>query len=67
MKKLPTKIYAARMKLGKTQCEIARAMNVAPSTMTRWENGDMRVMAEKVAALAKILKLKRSDIRPDLF
>ena len=62
-----SKIYAARMKIGMSQRDIARAMNVAPSTITRWENGHMRIAAEKVAALAKILKLKRSDLRPDLF
>jgi len=45
-----------RLKRRLSQEDIAKKMGVTPATVCRWENGEFLPRADKLIALAKILK-----------
>lgn len=46
-----------------TQEEMARAMNVAPSTYIRWENCPAKIQSGKLLQICEILSCKITDIK----
>lgn len=45
-----------RLKRRLSQEDIAKKMGVTPATVCRWENGEFLPRADKLIALAKVLK-----------
>lgn len=45
-----------RLERGLSQEDVAKKMQVTPATVCRWENGEFLPRADKLLALAKILK-----------
>ena len=54
-------IKARRMELGLSLREVSQALNVAPSTVSRYESNDIQNMGiDKIEALAKVLRCSPS-------
>lgn len=51
-----------RLKRRLSQDDIAKKMGVTPATVCRWENGEFLPRADKLIALAKILKCSVSAL-----
>lgn len=52
-----------RLELGLTMKQVAEAVGVSEGTISRWESGEISNMKRsRIAALAKILNMKPSDI-----
>ena len=51
-----------RLKRRLSQEDIAKKMGVAPATVCRWENGEFMPRADKLIALAKVLKCSVSAL-----
>lgn len=51
-----------RLKRRLSQEDIAKKMGVTPATVCRWENGEFLPRADKLIALAKILKCSVSAL-----
>ena len=51
-----------RLKRRLSQEDIAKKMGVTPATVCRWENGDFLPRADKLIALAKVLKCSVSAL-----
>ena len=51
-----------RLKRGLSQEDIAKKMGVTPATVCRWENGEFLPRADKLIALAKVLKCSVSAL-----
>ena len=51
-----------RLKRRLSQEEIAKKMGVTPATVCRWENGEFLPRADKLIALAKVLKCSVSAL-----
>jgi transcriptional regulator with XRE-family HTH domain len=49
------RIAAARKKLGMTQDNVTRALEVSSAQMSKWERGEQMPSCGNIAALAKIL------------
>lgn len=47
---------------GKNQADIARALNVATSTVSAWCNGQKTPRADKVAAICRFLRINMNDL-----
>jgi transcriptional regulator with XRE-family HTH domain len=51
------------MELGLTMKQVAEAVGVSEGTISRWESGEISNMKRsRIAALAKVLKMKPSEI-----
>lgn len=52
-----------------TQAELARALGVTPQHVWNWLNRDEKVPAEQVIPIERATegKVKRHDLRPDLY
>ena len=56
-------LKALRKSKGLTLSELAEKLNVSPSTILRWENGDIANMRrDRIALLAKALEIKPTDL-----
>lgn len=55
-------IRMRRMRMGITQRELARLINVKPNTMCQYENGDHKIPLEVLGDIAKILKCSPEDL-----
>ena len=55
------------IKKHKSAREFARTINEDISDVIRWRQGKLRVGARAAVSLAKVYKVKPSDLRPDLF
>ena len=51
-----------RLKRRLSQEDIAKKMGVTPATVCRWENGEFLPRADKLIALAKVLKCSISAL-----
>ena len=51
-----------RLKRRLSQEDIAKKMGVTPATVCRWENGEFLPRADKLIALAKVLKCSVSAL-----
>lgn len=51
-----------RLKRRLSQEDIAKKMGVTPATVSRWENGEFLPRADKLIALAKVLKCSVSAL-----
>lgn len=51
-----------RLKRRLSQKDIAKKMGVTPATVCRWENGEFLPRADKLIALAKVLKCSVSAL-----
>lgn len=51
-----------RLKRRLSQEDIAKKMGVTPATVCRWENGEFLPRADKLIALAKVLKCSASAL-----
>lgn len=52
-----------RIELGLTMKQVAKAVGVSEGTISRWESGEISNMKRsRIADLAKVLKLKPSDL-----
>lgn len=52
-----------RVELNLTMKQVAEAVGVSEGTVSRWESGEISNMKRsRIAALAKVLKIKPSDI-----
>ena len=59
------KMFLRRKELGLTLEEVGQAVGVGKSTVRRWENGMIKNMGrDKIAALAKVLKMSPVDFVP---
>ena len=56
------KIRAARKERGVSQRELARALGVAQSTLSRMERGERRVSVDRLIAIARALGVRPSDM-----
>lgn len=59
----PEQIVAARMRLGRTQEEMAQHAGVAPRTYTSWERGEVIPTAAKLGPLIEFLESQGIDPR----
>ncbi len=56
-------LRALRKSKGLTLSELAEKLNVSPSTILRWENGDIANMRrDRIALLAKALEIKPTEL-----
>lgn len=55
-------IKARREKLGLSQRDLAKQMNVSQGTIAMWETGVTSPMAKRLPILAKLLKCKIDDL-----
>lgn len=55
-------IRMRRMRMGITQRELARLINVKPNTMCQYENGDHKMPLDVLGNIAKILKCSPEDL-----
>ena len=56
-------LKARRVELNLTMKQVAEAVGVSEGTVSRWESGEISNMKRsRIAALAKVLKIKPSDI-----
>lgn len=56
-------LRALRKSKGLTLSELAEKLNVSPSTILRWENGDIANMRrDRIAFLAKALEIKPTEL-----
>lgn len=51
-----------RVSLNMTQYELSKKLNVTRSTVAMWENGEAFPRADKLPALAEILKCSIEDL-----
>ena len=51
-----------RLKRRLSQEDVAKKMGVTPATVCRWENGEFLPRADKLIALAKVLKCSVSAL-----
>ena len=51
-----------RLKRRLSQEDIAKKMGITPATVCRWENGEFLPRADKLIALAKVLKCSVSAL-----
>ena len=56
------RIRAARQGRGISQRELARAVGVAQSTLSRIERGERRVSVDRLIAIARALGVRPSDM-----
>ncbi len=54
-----------REKTGLTQKDIASALNIDTSTVTKWETGESRPRAEKLPEIARLLGCSVDDLFND--
>jgi len=65
--KQPLTILAKwRGEVGKTQADLARDLEVAVMTVSRWETGDRKIGVTKLADVAEMTGLPKRLLRPDL-
>ena len=55
-------IRAVRKERGVSQRELARALGVAQSTLSRMERGERRVSVDRLIAIARALGVRPSDM-----
>lgn len=55
-------ICARRKRIGLTQRELARLINVKPNTMSQYENGMRKVPLDALAGVARVLKCTVMDL-----
>ena len=55
-------IEVHRKKLGLTQIDLAKEMNVTQANISQWETGEAMPRAEKLPQLAKVLQCEISDL-----
>lgn len=55
-------VVARRKRVGLTQRELARLINVKPNTMSQYENGVRKVPLDVLANVAKVLKCSVIDL-----
>lgn len=55
-------IYARRKRIGLTQRELARLINVKPNTMSQYENGMRKVPLDVLGGVARVLKCTVMDL-----
>lgn len=56
------RIRAARKDRGVSQRELARALGVAQSTLSRIERGERRVSVDRLVAIARALGVRPADM-----
>jgi transcriptional regulator with XRE-family HTH domain len=56
------KIKKFREMRGLTQSQLAEAANVDSNTVSRWERGDLRIKADKIAPIAAALNCSTDDL-----
>lgn len=62
MKVNTCKLKLLRKKIGKTQGELAKGINVKQTTISSWERGDAMPNLKKAYELANYLKVEVTDI-----
>ena len=55
-------VVARRKRVGLTQRELARLINVKPNTMSQYENGVRKIPLDVLANVAKVLKCSVMDL-----
>lgn len=55
-------LKSLRMKLNKTQRQVAQDVGVSDSTISMWENGQRKPPLTKIESLAKALKVSKAKI-----
>lgn len=58
----PLKVRAVRKARGVSQRDLARAVGVAQSTLSRIERGERRVSVDRLVAIARALGVRPSDM-----
>jgi transcriptional regulator with XRE-family HTH domain len=56
------RLRARRLKLGMTQRQVARELDVSESVVAHWEGGSQRPTVQRVAALARMLGVTATDL-----
>jgi transcriptional regulator with XRE-family HTH domain len=65
--KHPLKILADyRAAAGKTQADLAKDLDVAEMTVSRWETGDRKIGIKSLPTVAEKTGIPESKLRPDL-
>ena len=59
---MPMTMKAARVNAGIRQEEAANSIGIAPSTLSKWENGRAYPNALQLSALCKIYNISMDDI-----
>jgi len=57
-----TRLREQRRKMGMTQRQVAREVDVSESVVAHWERGAQRPTVERVAALARVLGVAPTDL-----
>lgn len=66
--KLPLKVLADyRSAAGKTQADLAKDLDVAVMTVSRWETGDRKIGVKTLPTVSEITGIPREKLRPDFF
>ena len=59
-----TRIRDARLRRGVSQRGLARKLHISPGTMSKYESGDLRVAADFLPKIAKVLGVEACELLP---
>ena len=61
----PLKRYRTETR-GITQDALAKELGVHPLTISRWETGERKIDAARLAKISEVTGIAKRDLRPDL-
>jgi transcriptional regulator with XRE-family HTH domain len=51
---------------GKTQADLAKELEVAEMTVSRWETGDRKIGVKTLPEVSRVTGIPKRELRPDL-